>query len=58
MQCVGDENFGHHVLETGNHDMQQVESVHHAQGQGLIAEQLNTDMDHPVAECIWVSGAF
>lgn len=54
VQCVGDEDLGHHVLETGHHDVEEVELVDHAERQSLVAEQLYGHVNHAVTERVRV----
>ncbi|CAN7998535.1 unnamed protein product, partial [Ixodes pacificus] len=41
---------GHHGLEADDHDVQQVGTLSHAQGQGLVGEELHAHVHHPVRE--------
>lgn len=52
MQSGGYTNGLHHILETDNHDMEEVKGVSHAVGQVLVREKLDRNVDHPVTECL------
>ena len=53
-QSVLAEHVGHHVLERGYHDVEQVKIIRHPESQLLVAEELDRDVDDAIGEGIRV----
>lgn len=50
------EDLAHHVLQTDDHDVQQVQLLGHPQGQTFVGEELHAHVDHTVTKSVRVHG--
>ncbi len=57
VHLAGNEDGRHHVSEAGHHDVQERERLGHGQGQVLVGEELDGDVDHPVGQLVRVGAA-